>query len=320
MNSIFWYRSGLFLLVIILGLGQSLRSQSLDTLHVFSVESPPQLREFFRHTPDRIPWVSAHRGGARKGYPENCLATFEHTLQRTWAMMEVDPHYTRDSAIVLLHDDTLDRTTTGQGKVSDHTLAELKKLALKDSEDQITSYTIPTLDEALAWARGKTMLMLDRKDVPIEARVAKIQEHHAQAYAMVMAYSFEDARRCYALDKDIMMEVFIPDREAATRFEQTGVPWKNVVAFVTHQRPKDKTICQYLHERGVMAIIGSSRTIDRAYAEDSISTQQLAKGYQDILDLGADIMEADLAIEAGAALRELVAAPSSKRQFFATRP
>lgn len=322
--SFLWYAfrngGGLFLLIIILGPGYPSWAQSPDSLHVFSTETPTQLKAFFRYTRDRIPFVSAHRGGARAGYPENCLETFENTLHHTWAILEIDPHYTRDSAIVLMHDPTLERTSTGQGKVSDYTREELKALRLKDTEGQITDYTIPTLDEALEWAQGKTILILDMKDVPMEARVKKIQQHQAQAYAMVMAYTFEDAQRCYALDKNIMMEVFIPDKEAADRFEETGVPWENVVTFITHTQPKDEAVCQYLHQKRVMGIIGSSRTIDQAYTEKKISDKQLEKGYRDIIQSGADIIEADLGIEAGNALQELFDEKSSKKRFFTTMP
>ena len=313
----FWCR--LFLLIMGLGISHSLRSQSQDTLHVFKVESPSQLQAFFRYTPDRIPFISAHRGGARTGYPENCLATFGNTLGHTWAMMEIDPHYSQDSVIVLMHDDTLDRTTTGRGRVSDHTLAELRGLRLKDGAGQVTEYTIPTLDEALEWARGKTILILDRKDVPMEARVAKIREHRAQAYAMVMAYNLEDAKQCYALDTTVMMEVFIPDRKAATQFEQTGIPWKNVVAFVTHTQPKDESIIGYLHQQGVMGIIGSSRTVDRAYTEGTISGSQARQGYRAILAEGADIIEADLSQAAGEALPPATSFRSTKQRFFETQ-
>src|SRR5699024_4678666 len=128
-------------------------------------------------------------GAPTLGYPENCIATFRHTLRHTWSIMEVDPHYTKDSAIILMHDPTLDRTSTGHGKISDYTLPELKKLNLKDSKGNTTKFKIPTLDEALEWAKGKTVLILDQKDVPVEARAEKIIEHHAQSCAMIMCYT-----------------------------------------------------------------------------------------------------------------------------------
>src|SRR5262245_31698202 len=69
--------------------------------------------------------LSGHRGGAQAGYPENCIATFEHTLAHTFALLEIDPRMAKDGAIVVHHDPTLQRTTTGRGPVADFTLAEL---------------------------------------------------------------------------------------------------------------------------------------------------------------------------------------------------
>ncbi len=291
-------------------------ADSSAPLHTLQLGHPGDVRSFFRYTPDRLPFASAHRGGPALGYPENCLATFTHTLRHTWAILEVDPHYTRDSAIVLMHDPTLDRTSTGKGRIADHTLAELRALRLKDPRGQPTRFGIPTLEEAIAWARGKTMLLLDQKDVPAATRAAIIRRLHAESCAMVMAYTYEDARKVYAIDPDIMMEVFIPDRRSAARFEQTGVPWSNVVAFVTHDEPKDSALFRYLHDRGVLTIRGSSRHIDRQYSEGQISKQALEEGYGRILGSGADIIEADLGVEAGQWLESRWPAGSSKAAYF----
>ena len=135
----------------------------------------------FSSTPGNAAAGQRHRGGPQKNLPENCLATFENTLRHTFAVMEIDPRYTKDGAIVLHHDAQLERTTTGHGLVAKFTLQELKQLRLKDPNGTVTEHQIPTLDEALEWARGKTILILDQKDVPVAARVRKIEEHKAEA-------------------------------------------------------------------------------------------------------------------------------------------
>lgn len=274
-------------------------------LYTFDLRQPRDLRALLSYGKDRVPLVSAHRGGPRKGFPENCLATFENTLRRTHALLEVDPRYTRDGAIVLMHDATLERTTTGRGNVADYTLAQLKELRLKDTAGNVTDYQIPTLDEALEWAKGKTVLVLDQKTVPMEARVKKIQAHRAQAHALVIAYSFEDAKRCYELDKEIMQEVMLPDRAAIDKFARTAVPWRNVVAFVTHTQPAEQSIYQLLHEQGVLCIVGTSRTLDRDFTAGKIAERSLTEKYQALIRAGVDILEADLAIEAGQALQQI---------------
>lgn len=286
--------------------------------HFIDVHNSKQLKDFFRYTKDRIPFISSHRGGPMKDFPENCIATFDHTLQHTWSLIELDPHYTKDSALVLMHDPTLDRTSNGHGKVSDYTLEEIRQMRLKDTEGNLTSEVIPTFDEVLEWAKGKTILMVDQKDVSAEVRVQKIKEHHAEANAMVMAYSLEDAKKCYALDKNIMMEiVFVHDLKTAEEFDKSGVPWENVVVFVTHTEPNEEGIFDYIHSKGAMCIRGSSRTIDRAFTRKTITdTTELAKKYRQLILTGADIIEADLGIKAGEAIEKLQDMKSHKRKYF----
>ena len=76
--------------------------------------------------------------------------------------MEVDLARTKDGHLILLHDNTLDRTTTGKGKPEDHTLAEIKALRLRNGCHIKTIYKVPTLEEALLAAKGKVMLNLDK--------------------------------------------------------------------------------------------------------------------------------------------------------------
>ncbi len=285
-------------------------------LHTINTRSAADLKNFFHYTPDRIPFISSHRGGPRKGFPENCIATFENTLSHTTSMLEIDPHYTKDGKIVLMHDPTLDRTTNGHGKVADYTLAELKKLRLKDTEGNLTDYRIPTLDEALQWAKGKTILVIDAKDVPIEVRAQKIVENKAQANALVISYSDEDTKKCYAYNKDIIMEVMMGKEENVEMMDKSGVPWANVIGFVSHQVPESKAIFDAVHKRGAMCVLGSSRNIDQQYTKGQISAEQLKKGYQYLISYGADVIEADLGIEGGAALLPLQQGKSVKAKYF----
>jgi glycerophosphoryl diester phosphodiesterase len=272
-------------------------------LHVVDPKTPEGLRKLLRHTGRPIRLVSAHRGGAGRDYPENCIATFEHTLAHTAALMEVDPRYTKDGAIVLHHDATLDRTTNGTGRVSDHTLPELRRLRLKDAAGNLTPHVMPTLDEALVWARGKTVLILDRKGILVEDRVKKIEEHKAEAYAMVMAYTFEEARTCHRLNRDIMMEIFVPDRKALAQFEKTGVPWSRVVAFVGHEASHDPELCALIHTRGAICIAGTSRNLDRQVIRKQVPRiAALEPAYRAILAQGIDVIETDIPVAVGSLL------------------
>jgi glycerophosphoryl diester phosphodiesterase len=286
-------------------------------IHRLAPPTPEALRDLFRHTGEPLPFVSAHRGGPGKGHPENCLATFEHTIGRTFAILEMDPRYAKDGGIVVFHDPTLERTSTGKGRVADLTLAELKQLRLKDTEGNVTEFPIPTLDEALEWARGRTILVLDQKDVPVAVRVKKIEEHKAGAYAMVIVNTFKEAQECHAMDPDIFMEVMIPNRAKFAEFDKLGVPWRNVVAFVGHAPPEDAELYEMIHAKGASCMVGSSRNLDRQFLGGQVADlKALEPDYRAFLKRGADLIETDIAGELGPLLYPALPVPSAKQKYF----
>lgn len=288
---------------------------STSQLHVIDAQSPQGLRKLLSYTGKPLPMVSAHRGGAQPGYPENCIATFENTTGHTRSILEIDLQYSKDGKIVLHHDPSLERTTTGKGRVAERTLQELKELRLKDPEGKVTEYRIPTLDEALEWARGKTILVLDKKEVPVAACVKKIEEHRAEAYAMLMAYSFQDIQTCYKLNPNIMMEVMIGDRQRFRGFDETGVPWNRIIAFVGHTPPEDKELLNMIHAKGACCMAGTSRNLDRklrvASGADLVALQ---REYRSRLEFGVDLIETDLPIQVGNLLNAATAIRASKAQ------
>jgi len=291
-----------------------------SSLHRIDPKTPQGLKDLLKYTGQPLPLVSGHRGGAAVGFPENCIATFEHTLEHTFAMLEIDPRYTKDGAIVVHHDPTLDRTTTGKGLLTDHTLAEVKQVRLKDIAGAVTEHQVPTLDEALAWARGKAILVLDQKDVPVAARVKKIEEHKAEAYAMLIVGNFRDVQACYRLNPNVMMEVMIPNREKAAEFDNLGVPWSNVIAFVGHVPPEDLGLYEAIHAKGACCMIGTSRNLDRQLNSGQVADiEQLQPGYRAFLARGADVIETDIPAQLGPLLYKTAPAPDSKRAFFQTK-
>ncbi len=128
---------------------------SSASLHMLDPKTPQGIRNLFQYSNQPLPIVSAHRGGAQTGLPENCIATFEKTLQSTFAILEIDPRFTKDGKIVVHHDATLERTTTGNGRVADWTLEELKNLRLKDPQGVVTAFEIPNIDDVLAVGKRK---------------------------------------------------------------------------------------------------------------------------------------------------------------------
>jgi glycerophosphoryl diester phosphodiesterase len=260
--------------------------------YYIDAKTPANLRAMFRYTGDSVSFLSSHRGGPEKHLTENNTATLKNTLQHTYSIMEIDPRYTKDSVMIVHHDPVLQRTTTGQGRVADFTWKELKKLRQKDMNGNPTKHKIQTLDKMFKWSKGKTILVLDKKEVSIQDRIRMVEKCKAEACAIVMAYTFEEAKIGYAMNKEIMMQVFIPTPEKCLEFDKTGVPWDNVVAFVAHQLPKDLSVFKMIHDRGALAIVGTSRNLDRELMSGT-DTEIMRQKYNEVYRAGADILEAD---------------------------
>ena len=115
------------------------------------------------HNPQsRYVVVVSHRGDWRN-YPENSLPAIESVIRMGVDMMELDLKMTRDSVLVLCHDGTLDRTTTGSGPVSTYTYAELQQFDLKRGHGiAIPGLKIPTLRQALQVCKDRITVNVDQ--------------------------------------------------------------------------------------------------------------------------------------------------------------
>ncbi len=127
----------------------------------------------------------AHRGASR-AFPENTVSAFRAACDAGADMCELDVHLSRDGHLMVIHDDTVDRTTSGRGAVADMALAELRALHIGPGE------RIPTLDEVFDATAGLCSLNLELKAAGAETRVADmIRERGASDSAMVSSFDWD---------------------------------------------------------------------------------------------------------------------------------
>lgn len=157
------------------------------------------------------PRFAAHRGGALL-WPENSLLAFRKALALGADFLELDVHLTRDGEVVVIHDPTLDRTTTGTGPVRARALAELEGLRLKDRGGAVVEEGVPTLEQVVALAAaGKRQILLEiktderRRRYPgIEEKVfAVLDRHRFVPFTVVMAFEAETWRRVRQLRPEV---------------------------------------------------------------------------------------------------------------------
>lgn len=195
--------------------------------------------------------VSAHRGGARDGLPENAISTFVAALSQRPVFLEIDVRAARDG-LVVMHDDTLDRTTDGAGAVADMTVDQVRALTLEGSDGEHP----PSLREALEWADDLTVLELDiKEDVRFEDVIAEVRAADAMSRVVFIAYSVGAAARLARLAPEAMLYVDIASVRDLDELERRGVDIAHVVAWTGDEEP-NRELNIALARRGVEARFG----------------------------------------------------------------
>ncbi len=267
--------------------------------HAFHIKDAAALQSFFAYRGDGTRIISGHRGTHIPGYPENALETFAYVLEHVPAFFEVDPRLTKDSVIVLLHDATLDRTSNGSGYLKDYTWEEVKQFRLKDAEGRLTDFRIPSLQEAIDWARGKTILNLDKKDVPPEMTADIIRRNKADAFVMVTVHNASQALFYYRDNPERMMSAFVRSDSALRSYEEAGIPWRNCIAYIGPEfTPVNESILQQLHQRSVSCMISAAPIYDKI----PVAADRW-KAWQMIFKKGADILESDYPVQLAEAVK-----------------
>lgn len=244
--------------------------------------------------------VSAHRGGPSPGYAENALETFAHTLTLAPASLEADVSVTRDGVLVLMHDETLERTTTGRGPVSEISLAEFAALQLRDNEGTVLDAHPPTLAQALEWADGKTILDLDiKRNVRFEDVVAAVRAANAQNRVVIVTYSDGAAMRLHRLAPELMMYVTIENDAQAARLARGGVDLTRVIAWTGVTEPNSE-LNVALAQRGVESRFGTLGRPDQSW--DARFAREGEEGYAAFAETGLEQIATDRPSEAYRAL------------------
>jgi len=244
------------------------------------------------HYDDQEPkyYISAHRGGRYiKGYPENAVPTFDYTLDKIPnALIEMDVNMTADGVLILMHDNSLERTTTGFGLVSKTYWSNMSDKQLIDDFGNITPFTIPTFIDVLKWAKKKGIVIKAdiKRGVPYDKVIKTIQKYDMTDQVILITYSAEGASEIYSLTKEMMISASIRNMEEWTRIRQTGIPASNLIAF-TGTKMSDPDLYKTLHDHGILCILGTMGNIDN---------KAKARGeevYHEFMQLGVDVFATD---------------------------
>jgi glycerophosphoryl diester phosphodiesterase len=163
--------------------------------------------------------IIAHRG-ASGDFPENTLAAFAAAIEAGAQMCELDVQLTADGVAVVIHDETIDRTTDGRGKVAAMSLAEIRSVdAGGKFGSAFAGARIPTLEEVLELAQGRCALNVELKGAGVEREVCRlVRAHQAIADTIVSSFQWDALAAARELEPELRMGVLV-DQEADAMLE-----------------------------------------------------------------------------------------------------
>ncbi len=150
------------------------------------------------------PLVIAHRGLSSR-FPENTMRSIREALRLRVDAIEIDVRSTKDGVLILMHDETLDRTTDGRGAVGELTWSEISRLdAGSWMSPDFAGERVPRLDEVLAEVAGRVVLHIEVKEPATVRRIVHtVKLHKAEEWVVIASFHEEALTRSRQLEPRI---------------------------------------------------------------------------------------------------------------------
>ena len=271
----------------------------LIAVNAIAQDRVSQIREKLVNRDQSSVIVASHRGDWRN-FPENSLEAIDNAIKMGVDIVELDVQRTKDGQLILMHDPTLNRTTTGKGAIADTTLAYIKTLKLRNGCAIRTIHNVPTLEEALLRAKGKVRLNLDKADRYFE-QVYELMKKTGTTKQIIMkgTSSAEKVKELYGdyLEEVIYMPIVNLDNENAEEQIETFIGDMHPVAFELlfkeDSNPLPKKLKETMQGRSLIWYNTLWDTMAGGHDDDA-SLQDFDKGYGYLIDvLGARIIQTD---------------------------
>lgn len=281
----------LFILLLIIGLVGCKDSKTEEKTVTIQKS---KLVDVFKASKSDYPNISVHRGGkGLKNYPENCLETLQYVNDSITAIFEVDVAQTKDGKLILMHDNSIDRTTNGSGAVNNLTFNEIKDYNLVDDFGNETTFKIPLFSEILKWSKANNLVLtVDiKRGVSQKNVINTIKAQNAEDHCIIITYDVAQAQSAYKLAPELLLSVSARNHNEFDRLLETEIPTENMLAF-TGTRLSNVSLYKRLHEENIVCILGTLGNLDK---------QAEVRGgemYQRWQKFGADILATDRPFEA----------------------
>lgn len=250
--------------------------------------------EIFRAAKSDYPNISVHRGGkGLRNYPENCLETIQYLNDSISAIFEVDVAQTKDGKLILMHDNSIDRTTNGTGSVKNLTYNEIKNYNLIDDFGNQTNFKIPLFSDVLEWCKlNNAILTIDiKRSVSQKDVIDAIKKAKAEDNSIIITYDVAQAQYAYKLAPELLLSVSARNHEELDRLLQTEIPTENMIAF-TGTRLSNVSLYKRLHDENIVCILGTLGNLDK---QAEVRGEEMYMRWQ---KFGVDVLATDRPFEA----------------------
>jgi glycerophosphoryl diester phosphodiesterase len=234
--------------------------------------------------------VCAHRGLESAG-PENSLEGVVAAVEAGFRAVEVDVRHTADGALVLMHDASVDRTSTGRGQLEELSHAEVSGLRLLWQGR--AAARIPTLDQVLEACAERTLLYIDMKTDRLDLLVHALRKHRAHAWTILHGGP-EKLLRVRELDSQLRLHTIV---DSARELDRLLLQVRPIM--VESSRLPEPDYLAYVHGQGLLLELDTMGEPDRQARK-----QQRYELWERYLRCGADFVMSDYPLDLRAFMEE----------------
>jgi len=257
----------------------------------------PSVLELFACKPDEAAFVAAHRGTHEGStFPENTTESLQALAAAKVMFAEIDVARLKDGTLILWHDGTWERGSTGKGPISASTWADAEKLLTKDTNGDLTSIRPSKFSDTLKWSKDKIYLEIDFKSsVDPKKVIAAIKNAGMIDQVILIAYNTEQALEFHKLAPTAALSVSTFKPGAIKALQVKGIP-KSVMAGWTGRDPITPALESALRKNGIPILGASFFSLD-----DEL---QKTRNFQEYVNFAkpADLVVTDFAFDAQPAL------------------
>lgn len=242
--------------------------------------------------------IFAHRGDWRST-AENSIQAYERCIDAGIDGIEIDLQMTKDSVLIIMHDDTIDRTTKGSGKVSDYTWDELKEYKLLSPIGVTTRQSIPTFEDVLILAKDKCLIQVDKWKPYKDKIMELVKRHDCERQIIIRATTTSDYNESHyghLFDDIIFMPVLVCHGENDEKKFDDFINNTKSPCIALSFTNTDFPVLERRHEignKGYRLWLNSLWNTFNAGHDDELALTDPDAAYGWLLDFGANVIFSD---------------------------